>query len=373
MEKTLFTQLRTVAQAAREYHEKYHTYANFHMLIRYLYKQNKLTDVPLIFRRSKTTLSDSEFCEHVLDQVIDASQVLSNRMVHSVCEDYGFSNEMDVRTVITLPSISAELHTHDYYELLYVYEGTCTYFFRDTSFPLRKGQLLLVSPGSPHYIEMHESGLGLTINIRKTTFRDTFHNLLQEKSLLSDFFAHTLYNENLSNYITFEIENTMEYNYLIQQIFDESNSSETYSNMICVSLLNLFFGKLLQDFGKTIHLYNDVRNQTFNRTFPLMLRYVQSNYRTISLPEMAQLFHYSESYISLLFKRYLNENFSEVVQNLRLDQAKMLLESTDYTLEKISDLIGYHSVDHFSRIFKKKYLLSPSIYRKQKNKTPCHK
>ena len=151
---------------------------------------------------------------------------------------------------------------------------------------------------------------------------------------LSDFFAHTFYDTKASNYITFDIENTPEFNYLLQQIFDESNCTENHSNMICVSLLNLFFGKLLQDFGRTIHLYSDMNNTTYNRSFPLMLKYVQSNYQTITLPMMSQIFHYNESYISLLFKKYLNENFSNVVQNLRLEQSKNLLENTDYNLEK---------------------------------------
>lgn len=267
--------------------------------------------------------------------------------------------------MVTLPFIRSEYHVHDYYEILYVYCGNCTYFFQDTSFQLHKGQLLLLSPNTRHHIMMDENGLGLTINIRKSTFRNTFQSLLNEHNLLSDFFAHTLYDTKAANYITFDIENTQEYNYLIQQIFDESNSAESYSNMICVSLLNLFFGKLLQDFGRTIHLYSDVNNTTYNRSFPLMLKYVQSNYRTITLPMMSQIFHYNESYISLLFKKYLNENFLNVVQNLRLEQSKNLLENTDYNLEKISEMIGYNSVDHFSRIFKRKYGMAPSKYRKE--------
>ena len=256
-------------------------------------------------------------------------------------------------------------HIHDYYEILYVYQGNCTYFFQGTSFPLRKGQFLILSPNTVHHIEMDKDGFGLTINIRKSTFQDTFQTLLNEQNLLSDFFAHTFYDAETSNYITFDIENTPEFNYLIQQIFDESNCTENHSNMICVSLLNLFFGKLLQDFGRTIHLYSDVNNTTYNRSFPLMLKYVQSNYQTITLPMMSQIFHYNESYISLLFKKYLNENFSNVVQNLRLEQSKILLENTDYNLDKISEMIGYNSVDHFSRNFKRKYGMAPSKYRKE--------
>ncbi|WP_371296780.1 AraC family transcriptional regulator [Ruminococcus sp.] len=365
MEKVLFTQLKTVAEYAKDYRAKHQNCLDFHTIVNYLYKQNMLINNPIIFRRSTKTLSDSEFCEHALDQVIDATRIISSSTKHDVYESFGLFYEKDIYTMVTLPFIRSEHHVHDYYEILYVYRGNCTYFFQDTSFPLHKGQLLLLSPNTPHHIMMDEDGLGLTINIRKSTFQNTFQSLLNEHNLLSDFFAHTFYDAETSNYITFDIENTPEFNYLIQQIFDESNCTENHSNMICVSLLNLFFGKLLQDFGRTIHLYSDVNNATYNRSFPLMLKYVQSNYQTITLPMMSQIFHYNESYISLLFKKYLNENFSNVVQNLRLEQSKNLLENTDYNLEKISEMIGYNSVDHFSRIFKRKYGMAPSKYRKE--------
>ena len=365
MEKVLFTQIKEIENYAKNYYEEHHTCLDFRTVVQQLHEHGMLTNIPLIFRRSEKTLSDSEFYEHTLEQVIDASRVIYNSDTHDVYESFGLFYEKDVYTMLTLPFIRLDNHIHDYYEMLYVYQGSCTYYFQDTSFPLHKGQFLILSPNTMHHIEMNADGLGLTINIRKSTFQDTFQSLLNEHNLLSDFFTHTLYDAQVSNYITFDIENTPEYNYLIQQIFDESNSTESYSNMICVSLLNLFFGKLLQDFGRTIHLYSDVNNTTYNRSFPLMLKYVQSNYRTITLPMMAQIFHYNESYISLLFKKYLNENFSNVVQNLRMEQSKNLLENTDYNLEKISEMIGYNSVDHFSRIFKRKYGMAPSKYRKE--------
>lgn len=365
MDTVLFTHLKNVKEYAERYYLKHQNQLDFDTIIRCLYTQGALTDSPLYFRRAKKVLTDTEFYQHVLDQVVAASLIISNTSRHDISEQYGFLGQKDIYTMVTLPFIHARPHVHDYYELLYVYSGTCTYYFQDTSFRLHKGQFLILSPDTRHSIIMDEQGLGLTINVKKSTFQNTFHTLLREHNLLSDFFAHTLYDAQESNYITFNIENTLEYNYLIQQIFDESNSIENYSNMLCVSLLNLFFGKLLQDFGRNIHMYKNVKNHSFNNSFPLMLKYVQSNYRTLPLPQMSQIFHYNESYISSLFKKYLHENFSIVVQNLRLEDAKKILETTDYNIEKTAETVGYDSADYFSRIFKKKYGISPSLYRKK--------
>ena len=43
---------------------------------------------------------------------------------------------------------------------------------------------------------------------------------------------------------------------------------------------------------------------------------------------------------------------------------KELLESTNIPISQICRIIGYSSPEHFSRIFKKEYQVSPSDYRK---------
>ena len=176
MDEVLFTRFKQVEDYARKYYEKHHSYLDFRTITQHLYQQGKLTNTPIVFRRSPKTLSDSEFCNHALEQVIDASRVLTNNKTHDVYESFGLFFEKDIYTMLTLPFIYMENHIHDYYEILYVYQGSCTYFFQDISFPLHKGQFLILSPNTVHHIEMDKDGFGLTINIRKSTFQDNLSN-----------------------------------------------------------------------------------------------------------------------------------------------------------------------------------------------------
>lgn len=93
--------------------------------------------------------------------------------------------------------------------------------------------------------------------------------------------------------------------------------------------------------------------------------YIQSHYkRDISLEKVAQYFHFSPSYLTRILKKETGLCYSEYVNKLRLDEAKVLLRDSSLDINKISDLVGYNKVSHFNRVFKKEIGTNPSKYRK---------
>lgn len=83
-----------------------------------------------------------------------------------------------------------------------------------------------------------------------------------------------------------------------------------------------------------------------------------------SITLLADHFGVSVAYMSFLFKKKLNINFSNYVWNLRYEKAKELLMATDYSIEKIGLLVGYENSSSFRRKFKEEAGISPSQYRK---------
>ena len=188
---------------------------------------------------------------------------------------------------------------------------------------------------------------------------------MDTSNILSAFFKYSLYENGFRNYLSFQIENKLPYEKLLQQLYDESNQTDEYSNTMAVSYINLFLGKLLREFGNNIYLFKANTAPPFNKDFPLIMRYMQSNYATVSLSVLSQVFHYSEVYISKMFKKNLNQSFSRILQSTRLHHAKRFLRTSNYTLEEIAHLVGYESADYLSRIFKKTYHITPSEFRKK--------
>lgn len=94
-----------------------------------------------------------------------------------------------------------------------------------------------------------------------------------------------------------------------------------------------------------------------------MINYIQSNYRTVTLESLAEEFHLSTPYVSKYIKDKSGKTFGEHVAQIRLKKAKTLLRNGNMTIENISYSIGYPNAEHFSRVFKKAFQMTPVQYR----------
>jgi two-component system response regulator YesN len=92
--------------------------------------------------------------------------------------------------------------------------------------------------------------------------------------------------------------------------------------------------------------------------------FIQENYnRDISLDEIATKIYMNGAYISRLFKEKTGKGFNEFLTEVRINQAKILLEKPELKVNEIADMIGYRDVSHFISVFKKITGLTPNDYR----------
>ena len=87
----------------------------------------------------------------------------------------------------------------------------------------------------------------------------------------------------------------------------------------------------------------------------------------ITLDDIAKQAMVSKSTALNLFRKYLHITPVNYLINYRLKQAGQLLSKTEKKVSLISSETGFHNVDYFCRLFKKRYKLTPTEYRKQKH------
>lgn len=86
----------------------------------------------------------------------------------------------------------------------------------------------------------------------------------------------------------------------------------------------------------------------------------------ITLKSVAHEFHISSSHLSRLFKDCLNTSFQDYVFDKKLERAAWYLENDPAkNVRTISGLLGYMTPAYFAKIFKGRYGVTPSQYRKQ--------
>ncbi len=95
-----------------------------------------------------------------------------------------------------------------------------------------------------------------------------------------------------------------------------------------------------------------------------IISFIQKNYTVVTLESLSEYFHLSKPYLSKYIKERAGVTFQEVVKEERMKKAKNLLKETDMTVESISATVGYENVEHFIRLFKRSFELTPVQYRK---------
>ena len=138
---------------------------------------------------------------------------------------------------------------------------------------------------------------------------------------------------------------------------------EKYRSAFLNAQLLLLWAKLLRYHDKDIDCI--LTKQTSGSTIPEILNYISQNYQTATLHETATHFGYSTSHFSTLIKESTGRTFVQIIKDIKLGQACRALRETKLNLPSICELVGYESPEHFMRLFKKAYGMSPGEYRKR--------
>lgn len=96
-----------------------------------------------------------------------------------------------------------------------------------------------------------------------------------------------------------------------------------------------------------------------------IIDYINENFKNteMSLALLGELFGVSNKYISLMCKNYLGTTYLQYIQDKRIEYARILLQTTELSLEQIAKVSGYSNMLTFRRNFKTIMGMNPSDYR----------
>ena len=66
-----------------------------------------------------------------------------------------------------------------------------------------------------------------------------------------------------------------------------------------------------------------------------------------------------------MFHQYTGDNFNNYLDNIRITEAKRLLEESDMKVYEVAEAVGYSNINYFHNKFKKNTGFSPMAYKKQ--------
>ena len=104
-----------------------------------------------------------------------------------------------------------------------------------------------------------------------------------------------------------------------------------------------------------------------NNAMGQIIRYVKQHHtRNITLDEVCEHFSYSRSYVSHMFKKTTGQGFREYLTQIRVEDAKALLQYSRLGITEIALSVGFTDSNYFSKVFKLHTGMSPVAYRKER-------
>ena len=155
---------------------------------------------------------------------------------------------------------------------------------------------------------------------------------------------------------------SFEYTRLFRQMIQELQRCQTHYP----DLLTLLLLQLLIQIHRQIGRDHRKRDVYLEAEMELAIQHFNDNYNTdISIEEYAASRGMSVSWFIRNFKQYAHTTPMQYLVERRMTNAQMLLETTNYNIAEIGNLVGYDNPLYFSRIFRRQKGMSPTEYRKR--------
>ena len=157
---------------------------------------------------------------------------------------------------------------------------------------------------------------------------------------------------------TLHIENISQINESFIQMYNIWKEKNRGYRLQCTALLY----KLLYSLHKeTLELSFTLSH---NRNIENAVSYIHKNFRSdsIDISKLAEMCYFSEQHFRRIFKHFFNVSPKQYIINLKIEYAAQLLQSKLYSVQQVSEKCGFEDAKYFSRIFKKYMNCSPKEY-----------
>ena len=241
------------------------------------------------------------------------------------------------------------LHAHPFTELFFVVEGQGMLFAEDSSRPIRNSDLIIVNPGTMHtetndrtnsleYIALGIDGLSFQTAVGHNSHYNLYH-------------FHNYRSETL---------------FYLEKIIRELQHQEEGYREICTSLLNILILLILRN---TNSKFTAASSDRTSRECKFIEQYLNEHFaENITLDTLSSLTYMNKYYMVHAFKKYKGLSPINYLIDRRISEAKRLLETTNHSVSKISQAVGFSSQSYFSQVFRKELGITPLQYRKQSEK-----
>lgn len=250
-------------------------------------------------------------------------------------------------------------HTHDYVEIVYMYQGQTRHIINGEKVTLKEGEFLFLSQNCrQENLPSTANDIAVNFIVHPLFFKNMLNIMISEETMLHRFIIQCLQGDTgKASYLHFKVSGILPLQNLAENLIWNLINDIPNQRKINESTMALLFSQLLNNANEAEYSRDD------NNIILKVLAYIDSHYADGSLTDLARLMFYDFNALSKQIKKQTGKTYTELVQEKRLSQACILLKSTELGVSEISQKVGYENISYFHRLFHKQFGMSPKKYR----------
>ena len=262
------------------------------------------------------------------------------------------------------PGTDVRLHNHDYFELIFLLQGSTTHHMPGQTLQQMPDSLILMNSYAVHGpVPDSEDTVMFNFCIKREIFASIFSSMPSFNQTFSHFLLDSLHSEGRKKRFL-RLPLTPAARDILQKMLWEYYQDTLCGQQKLYALLILLFSHI------TRQQFVDA-NQALTGNAPVadILEKIRVNYTAITLEKLSSLSGYSPWHLSRLVKKHTGKTFQSYVTACRMEHAASYVARSHFSFEKICELVGYANTSYFYQKFREYYGCTPAQYREQ-HRTP---
>lgn len=261
------------------------------------------------------------------------------------------------------------VHRHDMIEIGYVVYGCSKQTFSNKEYLFKKGDFWITDCNCYHSDSVFLGDLfTVYVSVPRKLFDHSFFKSVDDSEIQHFIYTTLLEQKKMKQFLHFTPRKKDDKAArLFQEIVEEIDTMEIGYQDISRGLISRLLSKLTLEYDA--FLTNQQKNKMNQLLFREIELYIQTHYQTVTIQQLVKKFHYNEDFYNRLIKENTGLTYSSYLQQIKLTKAEILLTTTKYSIEEISQQVGYQNRSYFYRVFTRKYGVTPAQYRKNNSRT----
>ena len=257
------------------------------------------------------------------------------------------------------------IHTHNHFELIMTLSGGGHHIINGNQFPYQSGDVFFLGPLDNHYFTIDEDTRFYCLSFTEQYLAGLIKDGICPWQQLCEQSLHK--GHQVTGSIVTDRREQKNLFALVEIILaEQTNNSRLTSNPIVESIIRTILSLLDRQLTQCQPMPSVLKTapSILTQRIVTYICHHIAEPNDLRMENLAEVFNYSQSHLSALFKQHIGESIQQYIIRYKLRLVETGLTLSAKTISQIADELGFTDVCHLNKLFKRYYQRTPTDYRR---------